>query len=118
MSEDSTKVNGDEEVGQCTGEHKENGADNSPEIAVRNFKPVSRNHSLKYSGGALHGLHQPTSFDHNFDSISPSAPQRPIRRRGEDVVRKDESVTRRGGQLPPLVRVRADLAAETGAGDR
>ena len=38
-----------------------------PCVQVR-YNPVSRNHSLKYSGGALHGpADLPLSFDHNFD---------------------------------------------------
>ena len=31
-------------------------------------KNLSRNHSLKYSGGALHDDHNPLSFDHTFSS--------------------------------------------------
>ncbi len=30
---------------------------------------VSRNHSLRYSGGALHGSHPPCDFDHNYGEL-------------------------------------------------
>ena len=120
------------EVGQ---DDKEESPEQSPSSM---YKPVSRNPSLKFSGGALHGFHQPTSFDHNFDSLnvvhlghhtkskSTSPQRRPMRRQEEEngqirgqyddngPIRSqpDESRHVRGGQLPPLVRVRADLASE------
>merc|ERR1719427_713494 len=46
------------------------GIPDSPEISPVRYRPVSRNHSLKYSGGALHDTDQPLSFDHDFDSVS------------------------------------------------
>ena len=46
------------------------GIPDSPEISPVRYRPVSRNHSLKYSGGALHDTDQPLSFDHNFDSVA------------------------------------------------
>jgi len=42
----------------------------SPEVSPVRYRPISRNHSLKYSGGALHDTDQPLSFDHNFDSAT------------------------------------------------
>ena len=94
------------------------------------YDPICRNHSLRYSGGALHQTDQPVSFDHNFDSLearpsykaqSASPPRRRVR---EDS--QSEGETERGPgltvrhlsrqrQLPPLIRVQADLAAENGA---
>jgi len=46
------------------------GMPDSPEVSPVRYRPVSRNHSLKYSGGALHDTDQPLSFDHNFDSLA------------------------------------------------
>eukprot|EP00090_Calanus_glacialis_P024250 TRINITY_DN37662_c0_g1_i1.p1 TRINITY_DN37662_c0_g1~~TRINITY_DN37662_c0_g1_i1.p1 ORF type:complete len:731 (-),score=111.96 TRINITY_DN37662_c0_g1_i1:103-2295(-) len=46
------------------------GIPDSPEVSPVRYRPVSRNHSLKYSGGALHDTDQPLSFDHNFDSVA------------------------------------------------
>ena len=38
-----------------------------------NFPPILRhNHSLKYSGGALHGNESPKMFDHNFEDNNTS----------------------------------------------
>ena len=62
-----------------TGAGKEGGEDSgqfsspsdipdSPEVSPVSYRPISRNHSLRYSGGALHDTDQPVSFDHNFDS--------------------------------------------------
>ena len=91
------------------------------------YRPVSgsRNHSLRYSGGALHGMDQPASFDHNFDSVPPdkasssSPPRRPQRRPRDGSGTREStqspaltSVTHPSRQLPPLLRVQADLAAE------
>ena len=103
-----------------------------PESEARDVSPVqyrpvsgSRNHSLRYSGGALHGMDQPTSFDHNFDSVPPdkasssSPPRRPQRRHRDGSGTREStqspapiSVTHLSRQLPPLVRVQADLDAE------
>lgn len=128
-------MNGEVGLGQ---DDREESPEQSPSSL---YKPVSRNPSLKFSGGALHGFHQPTSFDHNFDSLnvvhlghhtkakSTSPHRRPMEmRRQEDTNgpmraqyedtngpmkgQADESRHVRGGQLPPLVRVRADLASE------
>ena len=87
------------------------------------YRPVSgsRSQALRYSGGAgLHGMDQPTSFDHNFDSTEPpdkasssSPPRRPHRRQREGSGSPAPiSVTHLSRQLPPLVRVQADLDAE------
>ena len=101
----------------------------SRDVSPVTYRPVSgpRNHkSLRYSGGALHGMDQPTSFDHNFDSEPPdkasssSPPRRPHRRHRDSGSGTRESsgspapmsVTHLSRQLPPLVRVQADLAAE------
>ena len=46
----------------------------SPELSPVSYRPISRNHSLRYSGGALHHTDQPVSFDHNFAS-----PEREVR---------------------------------------
>ena len=109
----------------------------SPEPSPRSCRPaaVSRVSSLRYSGGALHGVDQPTSFDHNFESLStaaatggckaasssPPAPRRPVRRlpRSRDEAGEAaEAVTHLSRQLPPLVRVQAEVAEENGAGAR
>ena len=94
------------------------------------YRPISRNHSLRYSGGALHHTDQPVSFDHNFDSQqreniykakSSSPPRRPNRRgsRRDSEGESEHGLTvkhlARQRPLPPLVRVQADLAAENGA---
>ena len=103
----------------------------SPELSPVSYRPISRNHSLRYSGGALHHTDQPVSFDHNFDSLerelrdykarSSSPPRRPSRRgsrRDSEGEAEPELTVRhlaRQRPLPPLVRVQADLAAENGA---
>ena len=103
----------------------------SPEVSPVSYRPISRNHSLRYSGGALHDTDQPVSFDHNFDSRereniykakSSSPPRRPTRRGSRrDSEGEAESACppvrhlSRQRPLPPLVRVQADLAAENGA---
>ena len=94
------------------------------------YRPISRNHSLRYSGGALHHTDQPVSFDHNFDRAerdniykakSSSPPRRPTRRgsRRDSEGEPESALTvkhlARQRPLPPLVRVQADLAAENGA---
>ena len=109
----------------------------SPEPSPRSCRPaaVSRVSSLRYSGGALHGVDQPTSFDHNFESLpaaaatggckaassSPPAPRRPVRRlprSRDEAAEAAEAVTHLSRQLPPLVRVQAEVAEENGAGAR
>ena len=90
-------------------------------------RPFTRrdNHSLRYSGGSLHVMDQPASFDHNFESLSQdkakssSPPTRPLRRHRDGSAPRDRgqslasiSVTHLSRQLPPLVRVQADLDAE------
>ena len=105
----------------------------SPELSPVSYRPISRNHSLRYSGGALHHTDQPVSFDHNFASPerelrdnlykarSSSPPRRPSRRgsrRDSEGEAEPEVTVRhlaRQRPLPPLVRVQADLAAENGA---
>ena len=104
----------------------------SPEMSPVTYRPStsSRTHSLRYTSGALHGSDQPTSFDHNFDSLpvqvnstkakSSSPPRRPLRRRRNDspsdlTPAPEMTVTHLSRQLPPLVRVQADLAAENGS---
>ena len=105
----------------------------SPELSPVSYRPISRNHSLRYSGGALHHTDQPVSFDHNFASPerelrdnlykarSSSPPRRPSRRGSrrdsEGEVEPELTVKHLARQrpLPPLVRVQADLAAENGA---
>ena len=94
----------------------------SRDVSPVKYRPVSgsRNHgALRYSGGALHGGDQPTSFDHNFEAEPPdkasssSPPRRPHRRPREGSQSPAPvSVMHLSRQLPPLVRVQADLAAE------
>ena len=60
--------------GQRSASSKPEGGDSgqpaSPSLSPVTYscRPASRNHSLRYSGGALHHTDQPVSFDHNFDS--------------------------------------------------
>ena len=62
--------------GQRSASSKPDGGDSghpdspSPSLSPVTYscRPASRNHSLRYSGGALHHTDQPVSFDHNFDS--------------------------------------------------
>ena len=84
-------------------------------------KSLLRTHSLRYSGGALHTTDQPISFDHNFDSWERDVTSRaqsssPTRSPGESETESGLTVRHlsRQRQLPPLVRVQADLAAENG----
>ena len=83
---------------------------------------LCRTHSLRYSGGALHTTDQPVSFDHNFDSwerqrgpTGRAQSSSPSRSDGEAESSLTVRHLSRQRQLPPLVRVQADLAAENGA---
>lgn len=91
----------------------------SPSLSPVTYKhkPISRTHSLRYSGGAVHTTDQPVSFDHNFESWERDVSSRaqsssPTESEAESGLTVKHLSRQR--QLPPLVRVQADLAAENG----
>ena len=125
------RMGGGKEGGEDSGQFSSpSDIPDSPEVSPVSYRPISRNHSLRYSGGALHHTDQPVSFDHNFDRAerdniykakSSSPPRRPTRRgsRRDSEGEPESALTvkhlARQRPLPPLVRVQADLAAENGA---